>query len=325
MGSLGVLRASLTEQTTRFEWSITIFGTVISIWGNIAAYSTGLQNISEFLSQALPHALPPLSLALSLELFLRIWRHRITASRLEELQAQETTEQKAATESTEPAYNAPEAPQGVPASLQDSQPHRSDSTHSEGVSAVDVAEAENATSEPTWKESPSTRTQAPQGYPESTEPARQRPETVYGGGNQQEASQARKSDSVGGNGHIVDRHARFDEPLFEERVATPAVSAPTAPTSTNSSANLSSSIASNRDEQLEGNEEVQRLEELIVDLPSDTTDTDKVLAIIQEVPKPSSRSLAVVLGKELDDRGKKAAYRTLERARKKQEKQVAGV
>jgi hypothetical protein len=74
LGSSLILHNTLTSQRTWFGWVITAVGVGLSIWGNIA--SVGAHDIQ---SQVV-HAVPPLTLFLSIEAGVRILRHRISVT-----------------------------------------------------------------------------------------------------------------------------------------------------------------------------------------------------------------------------------------------------
>jgi hypothetical protein len=74
LGSSLILHNTLTNQRTWFGWVITAVGVALSIWGNIA--SVGAHDMQ---SQVV-HAVPPLTLFLSIEAGVRILKNRISVS-----------------------------------------------------------------------------------------------------------------------------------------------------------------------------------------------------------------------------------------------------
>lgn len=108
-GGLNVLHASLTKQGTLFGWCLTILGAIISVWGNVVAY-----NGQDIASQTV-HGLAPMTMALSLEAFLRIIRGRITATQEHEVedakrkQAEERAAKRRATQSQRKKASPPPA------------------------------------------------------------------------------------------------------------------------------------------------------------------------------------------------------------------------
>lgn len=84
-----ILQASLTRRSTKFGWGLSAFGVSLSIWGNTAAVSAeGLQSISV-------HAIAPISLFLSTELFARLMKHKIAATQEAMDHAQRIAEREA--------------------------------------------------------------------------------------------------------------------------------------------------------------------------------------------------------------------------------------
>lgn len=76
-GALNTLQSSLTGKSTRYGWSLTIAGAVISTWGNVAATDGG-----DFVSQMV-HALAPLAMAASLHALTATAQHRIDMAQAE--------------------------------------------------------------------------------------------------------------------------------------------------------------------------------------------------------------------------------------------------
>lgn len=267
-GGLNVLHASLTRQSTKFGWFLTIMGAAISIWGNMTAYGgVGLT------TEAIVHGIAPASMALALEALLRILRGRIHATQAElerqqqlEAKRQEEEEKKRAAEERrirreeQAAARRKQEEERKRATQTKPAPSSSAATTTTSPSP---AQPEKVEAQKDFQQSEQSSTQAPQPKPEN------KPEA----------------------------------PVVEK--TTPANSAELWEADLDPESTLSEMLR------------------IVESLPADTTDTDKVLAIIEFFPKPSSADLALVLGKGESADDKKSAYKALERARNKQKKLAA--
>jgi len=84
-----ILHCSLTRRSAKFGWGLSAFGVSLSIWGNTAAVSAeGFQSIAV-------HAIAPISLFLSTELFARLMKHKIAATQEAMDQVQRMAEREA--------------------------------------------------------------------------------------------------------------------------------------------------------------------------------------------------------------------------------------
>lgn len=291
-GGLNVLHASLTRQSTKFGWFLTIMGAAISIWGNMTAYG-GVGMTTE----AIVHGIAPASMALALEALLRILRGRIHATQAElerqqQLKAKRQEEEEKRLAAEERRVRREE--QAAARRKQEEDRKRATSAKS-APAASSAATATSPSPEPVRVEPVPVQRKEEASSPASS-PSPTQPEKVEA---QKDVQQLESS-------------AQAPQPKPESKPEPPVAEKP-APAN---SAEL-------WEADLDPESTLSEMLRIVESLPADTTDTDKVLAIIEFFPKPSSADLALVLGKGESADDKKSAYKALERARNKQKKLAA--
>lgn len=74
VGAMTTLAATLSESSTRFGWSLTVIGVLVSVYGNAASVSDGVG--WELWQSRIIHAIAPISLALCVEGLMLVTRQR---------------------------------------------------------------------------------------------------------------------------------------------------------------------------------------------------------------------------------------------------------
>lgn len=274
-GGLNVLHSSLTRQSTKFGWFLTILGAAVSIWGNMTAFGEeGILN-----TQAIVHGIAPISMALSLEALLRILRGRIhaTQTEIDKMEEARIAEEAEAAKRREAEERKRQREERAAARKSTSTTAKKRTAPAKKAAAQQSQTRESATTEPP------TASHAQQ---ESQKPVSEQTTANQGSVARPDAlspTEGRTETRANGSRAAVAEALEVDPLDFDNPLATMMF--------------------------------------IVEELPEGTSDTDKVLALLEEgIEKPSSKDIALVLGKEDDEVGKRSAYKALERARNKQKK-----